>query len=423
VGFAGLGVIAEVPETKAMEASGRVKFRAACIALAVLGFSFIAGYLLSRSLTWPLKLLALAATRISAGDFKVSLLVKGNDEIAHLAKTVNHMAKDLESREKMMDMFNKFHNKEVVAKLMANEVKLGGERLNAVIFFSDIRDFTHVSGHMSPEQVVEMLNEYMAIMVRVIRKNGGIVDKFVGDAIMALWGVPERKSHDSFYAVKACLEMRTALAQLNKRRITAGKLPIVIGMGLNSGQVIAGNIGSNEKMEYTVIGDAVNMASRIEGATKTFGTDLLVPKHMRDELDGAYVFGPGETVSVKGKADSFEVFKVLGYYSESGKATLVETPYSKYESKGDDEKAKKPAAKSNVITPTVQTWWVKTSDRVSGPFTWDAILEFFRDGTMDERIQLSENPDGVFRPLRLTPELQEYIAFVKEERMKIGKAG
>lgn len=337
VGFGGLGVIAEVPEAKAFEAAARVKARAIWLALTILCVSFFVGYMYSSTITWPIKLLMGAAERIAKGDFKINLRPRGNDEIAHLSLTFNEMAKGLEERDKVKETFNKFHNKEIAEKLLSGEVKLGGERREAVIFFSDVRGFTGMSETMEPEQVVEMLNEYMTRMVAIIRTHSGIVDKYVGDAIMALWGIPLGNPDDVFNAVGACLAMREDLAKLNELRMSRGQPVLKIGMGLNMGSVIAGNIGSNEKMEYTVIGDSVNLASRIESMTKEYGSDLLVSQTVYERVRDQFIFEQCKSVRVKGKTNAIEIYKVRGFYDENGQEVIVETPYSSYESERSDK--------------------------------------------------------------------------------------
>lgn len=336
VGFAGLGVVAEVAEAKAFEAAKRVEHRSILVAVIILCLSFLAGYFFSGSLTWPIQQLARAARKIAEGDFKVELKPKGHDEVAELSLTFNDMAKGLEERDRVKATFNKFHNKEIAEKLLSGEVKLGGERKQAVIFFSDVRGFTGMSESMQPEQVVELLNEYMTRMVAVIRMNGGIVDKYVGDAIMALWGVPIGGTNDAVSAVRACLAMRQELAMLNELRLARGQVALKIGMGLNMGPVIAGNIGSDEKMEYTVIGDSVNLASRIESMTKEYGTDLLISQAIYERVKAHFVFDACESARVKGKSTAIQVYKVRGYLDE-GREIVIETPYSSYAAEKSDK--------------------------------------------------------------------------------------
>lgn len=337
VGFAGLGVIAEVAEAKAFESARKVEYRAALVAWIILCLSFLTGYLYSGTITWPIQRLVHAARRISEGDFQINLKPRGRDEIAHLSTTFNEMAKGLEERDRVKETFNKFHNKEIAEKLLSGEVKLGGERKEATVFFSDVRGFTALSESMEPEAVVEMLNEYMTRMVAIIRRNGGVVDKYVGDAIMALWGVPLTGQNDAQQAVKACLEMRQDLAELNQLRIARGQPVLKIGMGLNSGPLIAGNIGSNEKMEYTVIGDAVNLASRIESMTKEYGTDLLISSSIYAKVQDRFVIETAGSTKVKGKSEAIHVYKVQGYLNERGQPVLVQTPYSSYAAEKSDK--------------------------------------------------------------------------------------
>lgn len=339
VGFGGLGTVAEVAEAKAFEAARRVEYRAMLLAVIVLSLSLLAGYFFSGTITWPIRQLVEASKKIAAGDFKISLKAKSRDEIGHLSLAFNDMALGLEERDRVKTTFNKFHNKEVAEKLLSGEVSLGGERIEATIFFSDVRGFTAMSESMQPEEVVVMLNEYMTRMVAIIRKHGGIVDKYVGDAIMALWGVPRpgEGGDDTYRAVRACLEMRADLYELNQLRLSRGQNELKIGMGLNCGPVIAGNIGSEEKMEYTVIGDSVNTASRMESMTKEYGTDLLVPKAIYEKVKDRFVFEKSKSAKVKGKTEALEVYQVKGYIDEAGSPVLIETPYSSYAAEKSDK--------------------------------------------------------------------------------------
>jgi adenylate cyclase len=337
VGFAGLGVVAEVPEAKALAAAKKVQTRAALFTGIVLCLAFLLGYLYSDTITWPIQKLADAAIKVSQGDFSVQLRSQSKDEIGKLTATFNEMVKGLIERDKVKATFNKFHNKEIAEKILAGEVKLGGEKKHATVFFSDIRGFTAISESLPPEKVVELVNEYMTCMVTVIRNYNGVVDKYVGDAIMALWGVPIETADDTYNAVKACLAMRIELETLNDRRISRGEPVLKIGMGLNAGELIAGNIGSEERMEYTVIGDAVNTASRIESMTKEFGTDFLVSASVYALVKDKFVFESLGGAKVKGKTEALEVFRVTGYLDEAGAPVIIETPYSSYESTPSDK--------------------------------------------------------------------------------------
>ncbi len=347
VGFGGLGVVAEVAEAKAFEGARKVEYRAALMGWIILCLSFLTGYLYSGTISGPIRRLSEAAHQISIGNFQINLKARGNDEVAHLSMAFNEMAVGLEERDRVKETFNKFHNKEIAEKLLSGEVKLGGERKEATVFFSDVRGFTSLSESMEPEQVVEMLNEYMTRMVTIIRSYNGVVDKYVGDAIMAIWGVPLTGEDDAYKAVRACLAMRADLAELNELRKQRNQPVLKIGMGLNTGQLIAGNIGSNEKMEYTVIGDAVNLASRIESMTKEYGTDLLISSSVYQNIQNRFIVETAGSTYVKGKAEAIEIYKVKGYVDEAGQSVLVETAYSSYAA----EKSDKSANHTRTLTP------------------------------------------------------------------------
>lgn len=356
VGFGGLGVVAEVPEAKAFEAARKVQYRATLVALIVLCISFFGGYVFSGTITWPIKQLALAANRIAQGDFKIRLSPRGRDEVAQLSITFNEMAMGLEERDRVKATFAKFHSKEMADAVLSGELKLGGERKSAAVFFSDVRGFTALSEGMDPEALVKILNRYMTRMVRVILDHGGIVDKYVGDAIMAVWGVPLSKPGDVERAIRACLGMRASLGELNAELINEGIKPLKIGMGLNFGPLISGNIGSEERMEYTVIGDTVNTASRIESLTKEFGTDLLISREVLEQVGGKFVVEKAHEAKVKGKSEPLAVYKVHGFIDESGKEVRIETPYSSYAAEKSDKvvHAPEPAKAAPARAPEIE---------------------------------------------------------------------
>ena len=282
----------------------------------------------------------LLTKEISEGNFDIEArkTIKGHDEVGLLAEAFDQMTVGLKERDKVRNLFNKFHGTTVAEELLKTEASLGGTRKNVTIFFSDIRGFTDMSEKSSSEEIVTMLNEYFEIMVHIINRNGGVVDKFIGDAIMAVWGVPNENVNDASNAVNASLEMRIALEDLNEKRISRGQVPIKIGMGLHSGEVISGQIGSNERMEFTIIGDTVNVASRIEGSTKSFGVDLLISNEVVEKIGHQFIITNAGKVKVQGKKDHLELFKVLGVI-ENGAERYIETLYSTYEAE-EDKKSK-----------------------------------------------------------------------------------
>lgn len=210
--------------------------------------------------------------------------------------------------------FSRFVSSEVVNSILdsSDKIELGGELREVVIFFSDICGFTSMSENMSPGEIVEMLNEYFTEMTDIIFKYEGTLNKFIGDAVMAIYGAPVKMDNAAGKAVLASLEMREKLELFNEERIAKGKSPVNIGMGLHKGKVLVGNIGSPRQMEYTVIGDAVNVCSRIEGLTRNFNTDLLISDDLYGEVKGLVDVVTCDPVEVKGKSEKITVHKVVG---------------------------------------------------------------------------------------------------------------
>ena len=336
----GVNVIAQASEDVLLEAAQAVKMQSYRIAGRILSIALFLVFVFSMTLTRPIEKLGEFAKKVAKGDFEAKTNVKSNDEVGMLAKTFDEMVGGLQERDKFKNVLNKFHGDVIAEDLMKGDLALGGSRKEVTVFFSDIRDFTKFSEGHSPEQVVAMLNEYFEIMVSIINKYNGIVDKFIGDAIMAAWGIPEATQEDTTHAVLACLEMRQKLNDLNEKRQARGETPIKVGIGLHHGSVISGNIGSDERMEFTVIGDAVNTASRIEASTKSFGVDLLISDDIVERLTKKFMLVEAGRVEVKGKSKPLSLFQVDGYLDHNGAPIEIKTPWSHYEP-ADADKVKK----------------------------------------------------------------------------------
>ncbi|MDZ4677491.1 MAG: adenylate/guanylate cyclase domain-containing protein [Oligoflexia bacterium] len=333
----GATVVSQVPEAVILEPSQFVRRQAFLITGIVVSLALFFIVLFAASLTRPLEALVLATKEIAKGNFETCVSVSTKDEVGELATAFGDMVGGLKERDKVKNLFNKFHGTGVANQLMSGELKLGGEQKLATVFFSDIRGFTSFSENITPQEVVNMLNEYFKVMVSIINTHKGVVDKFIGDAIMAVWGAPESFGNDAANAIKACIQMRIALAELNDSRIARGLPEIKIGMGVHTGILIAGTIGSDDRMEYTVIGDTVNMASRIEAATKAYGTDLLVSEATCDSIKDQFVLELAGTAVVKGKTEPLKLFKVKGYLDEQGQYVEVTTKYSAYAAEAADK--------------------------------------------------------------------------------------
>ena len=320
-------VITTISEKSIYAVINRTTYRIILFSLAVLFIAIILIRIFSNSITNPIKELVEAYSKIEHGEFELDMKPHTQDEIGLLTSSFVQMGKGLAEREKLMISFSKFTNKTIAQKAASGELSLGGENRNATIFFSDIRSFTAMSEKMQPNEVVEFLNAYMTKMVECVNKTGGVVDKYIGDAIMAVWGAPESSGSaagDALNAVTAALMMRVALYKFNKERAEKGLPPVKIGCGINSGPVVAGQIGSEERMEYTVIGDAVNLASRTEALNKPFATDILVTENTWNLIKDKIIVEEMPGVHVKGKTDAIKMFAVVNLTGKSKPESLAE---------------------------------------------------------------------------------------------------
>ncbi len=188
----------------------------------------------------------------------------------------------------------------------------GGEERVITVLFCDIRNFTRMSAAMSPQEVMSFLSEYHSRMVDAVFAHGGTLDKFIGDAVMATFGTPRPVPDDAERAVRAGIAMRQALDEFNRERAAKGIAEVHHGVGIHSGRAVVGNVGTRERLEYTVIGDTVNVASRIAAVCKTTGEDLLISETVRARLDGAYNLRPIKPVELAGKSEPVALFAVEG---------------------------------------------------------------------------------------------------------------
>ncbi len=312
VNFGRLGVITTVPEKLAFEAIYKIQRRNILLMVMFVALAILIVYYYSKSLSNPIRKLVKATVQIEEGDYNLQLKPRSQDEIGVLTRAFVNMGMGLEEKERIKDAFGRFVNKEMAEMAEKGEIQLGGEIKPATIFFSDIRSFTAISEKLTPSEVVSFLNEYMTLMVDCVNDTNGVVDKYIGDAIMAVWGTPISHGNDAENAINGALMMRTALRKFNQNRGGDRKPIIKIGCGLNSGDVLAGQIGSNERMEYTVIGDAVNLASRIEALNKPMGTDILISQGTADMVEGIFDIVPMNKIKVKGKSEPQQIYAVLG---------------------------------------------------------------------------------------------------------------
>jgi adenylate cyclase len=208
--------------------------------------------------------------------------------------------------------------------LQAGQDLLGGHSGDATILFSDIRSFTTLSEELGAQDTVSLLNEYFTLMVDCVQQEGGMLDKFVGDAMMAIFGTPLAHDDDPDRAVRTAVAMLRALEGYNTRRRADGKKPIAIGIGLNTDVIVSGNIGSPKRMDYTVSGDGVNLASRMEGACKLYGARVLVSEFTFRQLRGTYRSREIDRIVVKGKSQPVGVHEILEYHTPESFPNIAE---------------------------------------------------------------------------------------------------
>ncbi len=233
----------------------------------------------------------------------------------HTLVIVQRWREEEKSKEQIKKVFSSLVTPQVVDRLMSSgaNIRMGGETKPVTILFSDIRSFTTFSEGVGPEELVRQLNEYFDPMVESVFDTNGTLQKYIGDAIMAVWGdvVSEGPEKDARNAVTSALEMREELREVNAQRATRGLVPLKIGIGLNHGDVLVGMLGSERRKEFTVIGDAVNLASRLEGLTKEFHTDLAIGESVRQFLDDSFLVRTLGNIQVKGKTKPVRVYEVL----------------------------------------------------------------------------------------------------------------
>lgn len=253
-----------------------------------------------------------AMGKVEEGEFDTKLPVTTTDEFATLFDGFNLMTEGLNERERLRDAIGRYLAPELAEDVMKRGVQLGGHSVSVSILFADIRGFTTISESLTPEEVVDLLNRYFATVEPVIQQQGGWINKFGGDSLLAVFGEPTQHADHARRAVQAALAMRAALAEFNRQQEANGDPMVHIGMGLHTGAIVAGNVGSPTRMEYTVIGDVVNVASRIDGLNKDWNTDLLVSADTwaAAGLNGEVRAREMPPVALKGKSQLTHIYAI-----------------------------------------------------------------------------------------------------------------
>ena len=247
--------------------------------------------------------LAQVVKRIEEGDYARTVEVNSRDEIGVLSDSVNSMAKGLLEKERVRDLLGKVVSRQIAEQLLNNPIELGGEERIVTVLFSDIRGFTTFCEGLPPQQVLTELNKVLSRISDIIERHGGVVDKYNGDAVMALFGAPIEGPDDTANAMTAALEIIASLREAN--------IQLSACVGVNTGLVVAGNLGSSNRLNYSVIGDAVNLAARLESLTRFYNVANIVSEASRVAAAG-FVYRELDEVRVAGKSDAVRIFEVIG---------------------------------------------------------------------------------------------------------------
>lgn len=235
------------------------------------------------------------------------------------------MLEDISSEKRLRSTMSRYMDPGIADQMVANGAELlGGKNVPATVLFSDIRSFTTITEQLGAQGTVTLLNEYFTLMVDCIQREEGMLDKFIGDAIMAAFGIPVGHEDDADRAVRTAIAMIAELRAWNQARAGEGKPPVEIGIGLNTDLVVSGNIGSKKRMDYTIIGDGVNLAARLESACKQYGARILISEFTYRALRGTYRMREVDIVVVKGKTKPVAIYEVLDYHNEDSYPSLLD---------------------------------------------------------------------------------------------------
>jgi adenylate cyclase len=294
------------------------------VAGATLLLGMVAAQYVGRTIIRPLRSLESAMERVEAGDLDAAAAVTTTDEIGHLSGVFNQMLAGLRREAMVRDLFGQYVSPEVARLAIEQHGQLAGQVTNCTVLFVDIRRFTALAEVLPPERLIGTLNRYFGQMLAAVEGEGGMVNKFGGDSLLAIFGSPLNPSPDhAAQAVGAALAMRRALADFNRQQAASEMPELQVGFGIATGEVVAGNVGSSRKLEYTVIGDPVNLAARLQELTPELGADILLsPETARQASDVARLRSLGE-IEVRGRAQRVEVFAAEEALSEGPEAIDV----------------------------------------------------------------------------------------------------
>ena len=307
-------------ETQERRAFAKLQVVLNAIGAAALALAIVLAFLISRRVGVTIRQLAAGTKAVQQGDLDVTLDIQSRDEFGDLGTAFNEMTAGLREKEAIRNTFARYASSSVVEELLrqGEDIRLGGENRVLTIQFSDIAGFTTISEQLSAEELVGFLNEYLTDMTGEIEREGGVVDKYIGDAVMAFWGAPVPLENTAMPACRAALRQLERLRELHTRWAERPELGTFdIRIGLHTGEVVVGNMGSHSRMDYTVMGDAVNTASRMEGLNKAYGTHILITEATRQAAGEAIVVRELDLVRPVGKTRPVRIYELVALAGEA----------------------------------------------------------------------------------------------------------
>ena len=301
--------IMAIPMDETLAPFARIRRALAIAGFAALSLALLLGLVLSRQLSGPVRDLVAATARVADGNYAVRVPIRTKDELGRLGEAFNTMTEGLEQKELYRGVLDKVVSKDVADELLRSDIMLGGETRDVSTLFVDISSFTAMTEGMEPQRVVSLVNRIMSRLGEIVESHGGVVDKYLGDGLMALFGAPVRRSDHATRAVRAALRMQETMASIDRERV-AGEAPVRVAIGIHTGPVVAGNIGSTNRLNYTVVGEGVNLAARLcSGAGPGV---ILVSEAVRAIVGDTFTIRPAGARPFKGFSRPLEVFEILG---------------------------------------------------------------------------------------------------------------
>jgi class 3 adenylate cyclase len=292
--------------------------------LIALGIGVVIVLLLTNKIVFPIRMLVRGTREVMAGNYNYHVENQSRDEVGQLANAFNHMVGGLKEKEQIRNLFGKYVHPSIVQDIVENpdNLGMGGMRKQQTLLFTDIDGFTTISEAMDAEQLVAYLNDYLGAMTDELSAHGGILDKYLGDGFMAFWGEPLTKENHALQACRAALAMQTKLSTKVAEWSERGLPEIRMRIGVATGEVVVGNIGSEQSRDYTCIGDTVNLASRLEGVNKIYGTRIIIDEVSRAMAGEEVVARELDTVRVKGREGGTRIFELVGLNPDVAPQTL-----------------------------------------------------------------------------------------------------